>query len=496
MSKIGLSILVAGVAGIIAGIIFFLLRKTPSPETCKNSGPLKREFLLNAVLVSSLLSCLVFFCSTKLSAQDKQENATEQKTAAANDIKKIIESKEWQELKVFWNLITARAYTLEGSGDKNNLNMWIPAWKKILLDTIADYKIKKLDCLVAEGAMTKQTQKALSHIFNGMVSHVCASKSGSTCYLMIPEGGERRNRLDILLARSIFLQNQFRKGQLKPDVIRDISEEILMSLDPMSLIDDELKTPQSEKDEIIIEDSPKEKSPSIQSETNELIIIEDKPKTVSNKIIDFIIDMNEYTSSQDAEKSLYEELHGKNAVSILLGHLEHANRNMKINIADAFGSIGGDEVIPVLQDLYKDESISTFKRYDSHTKIIGGADDDDLPLFVFYPVRDAAAKSLKKYKVDVEEKSERSADSPEGREMILKALENGDDESLMSAISAACHSKDKSMIPSLVEIMKNGKEYMDGYPKYWSRDMAAAVLRKLGKNVNKISDGVYEIENP
>ncbi len=87
MSKIGLSVLIAGVAGIIAGILFFLLKKTPSPETCKNSGPLKREFLLNAVLVSSLLSCFVFFCSTKLSAQDKQENATEQKTAAANDIK-------------------------------------------------------------------------------------------------------------------------------------------------------------------------------------------------------------------------------------------------------------------------------------------------------------------------------------------------------------------------------------------------------------------------
>jgi len=125
-----------GAAGIVAGIFFFIARNNPSPETCKNAGTLKREFLLNAVIVSSLLSCFVFFCSTKLSAQDKKENAAEQKTATANDVKKIIESQEWQELKVFWNLITTKEKSLE---DEKNMGV-IPSWKHpLFLHVIQHY---------------------------------------------------------------------------------------------------------------------------------------------------------------------------------------------------------------------------------------------------------------------------------------------------------------------------------------------------------------------
>ena len=424
MSKIGLSILVAGVAGIIAGIIFFLLRKTPSPETCKNSGPLKREFLLNAVLVSSLLSCLVFFCSTKLSAQDKQENATEQKTAAANDIKKIIESKEWQELKVFWNLITAKNEALEKRGN-------IPYWKRTVLYAITDYKIKKLDCLVAEGAMAQETQKALNRIVKDMISHICRLNLGATCYLMDNEGVQRMGNLDKLLAQSIFLQGQFEEDHLEPDVLRKTSEEILSSLEALELLEKDFENSQHGK---------------------KSLTTKDRPETVSRKVIDLIVDLNEYKFDSKREKSLRKEINGNRTIEILREFLKGANGYDKVAIAEALGSIGGKEVIPILQDLYKDEFL-----------------DDQCGAFVHYPVRNAAGVSLVKRGISANETSTQNADSPEGRKMILKALASEAYQDFSGVISGAGQTKDKSMIPILLSFA--GK-----HP-----DMTGSVIEAVGE---------------
>ena len=433
MSKIGLSILIAGVAGIIAGIIFFLLRKTPSPETCKNSGPLKREFLLNAVLVSSLLSCFVFFCSTKLSAQDKQENLTEQKTATANDIKKIIESKEWQELKVFWNLITAKNEALEERGNH------IPYWKRTVLYAIADYKTKKLDCLVAGGAMAKETQKALNRIVKDMISHICRLNSGATCYLMSNEGVQRMGNLNNLLAQSLFLQGQFEEDQLEPDVLRKTSEEILSSLEALELLEKDFENSQHGK---------------------KALTTKDRPETVSRKVIELVVDLNEYKFDSKRVESFLEEINGRKTVEILREFLKDANGYDKVAIAEALGSIGGEETIPILQDLYKDEFLDTYT---------SASDGMNYECIVNYPVRDAAGVSLVKRGISANETSIQKANSPEGSKMILKALDSKAYQDFSRVIYAAGQTKDKSMIPILLS-------FREKHP-----DMTGSVIEALGE---------------
>ncbi|HCE43079.1 MAG TPA: hypothetical protein DET40_05995 [Lentisphaeria bacterium] len=429
--------LMAGLLGIIAGLIYFLARRSPSAENCRDLGRLRREFLFSAVIVSSLFS-YIFFCSTKLLAQDKTELTQSDKKGVVNDKRKILESKEWQELKVYWNVITAKYDTLQ---EDDRYSGGYSDWKNTLLEKISEYKISKLDRLVSEGTMSKDTQKALDRIVKGIASYMYNSNSGGTCYMMTQEGARRKENLGKLYRESLILQQQFDKGTLTPEVLKKATINMTKILEALELLDE--KSEQRE-------------------DAGEELVITDKVESKSRAFIDYIVDLNEYTEEPDAEKTLYNEFKGKNAVDIILNLLKDLEkqkkkgiegmweaRRIKRTVADALGAIGGKEQNPILRDLYKDEALSTFQRSSSTSD--GKIDDDKMELFVHYPIRDAAARALQKRGVQVKLESEQKPDSSDGRAMILKAFESDDLLNNQYGINAAGFSKDKSMIPVIAK---------------------------------------------
>lgn len=479
---------VMAVAGIVLGVVLFLLRRTVSPASCRNCCALKREILLNAVIVSGMLSYLCFCGSTAL-GKDAQDASGKLAAAGITDIQAFEQTKEWQELKVLWNLITGNLDFLQNdSGDRMMGHPGaIPAWKLSLLKTTIDYRMTQLDRLVQQGLLSATTRRAIATLFTDMVGHVGSSNSGATCYMMTEEGGRWASAMSGVETQAKELRKHYRGGSLKDDVLKDIEAQLREKLLVLEILGD---TPVDEitDDDInariklwrqqgrihtrwignairreVREEITKEKEATLPKD--ELAKRKEAWDRDQSMILALAVDLGRYTPDRAAEKEIKKELTGKTACDKILARLKTADSYEKKSLVQGLTVVGGKDAIPVLMELLHDKTLSSYSSttssYDSSDPQAMEKFERSMTRYVEFTIRDAASAALRELGAEAPPESKKQAESPEGRAMVKDALGSADPEVKRSAIHAAGMTRDKTLIPVIEKMAMDDRSLVD-----------------------------------
>jgi|GEM_PF-4771376 len=467
MQKCSVFVMVA--AGIVLGIILFLLRRTLSPATCKQCGILKREFFLSAAIVSSLLSYMALCASSVMAKEKDGQTVQETSPTTTTNLDVLKQSKEWQDLKVLWNLITGdQGFFYDDADDSRRIREGIPRWKESLLLAVVDQRIKQLDRLVNQGVLITDTSKAIASLFHDMISHVIRANSGATCYMTSAEGGRWVGAINDLHSQMEEIRKQSKAGTLNEVVIRSIEKQLREKLTVMKILGD---WPSEDITEEEIGErfqhwqkqgkiNKKYVRVSLHKQLTEEIVKERRSTLSGDQlarrqaawmqdqqmVLDLTVDLGRYVRNRAAEKEVHNEFCGNTAMNRLVDGLKTANRYEKDELISGLGVVGGTDAVPRLRELLNDKTLQYVQRSSSDN-------GDAMTVFVAYSVRDKAIDVLKELGVDASEKSERKAESPEGRAMVRETLESKDHEVQKSGIWVAGKTKDKSLIPLLKAIL-------------------------------------------
>lgn len=466
------SIGVMVVAGIVLGIILFLLRRTLSPATCKRCGILKREFFLSAAIVSSLLSYMAL-CASSVMAKEKDSPTTQEASpTTATNLQALKQSKEWQDLKVLWNLITGDLEFLQGDSDDGRIRMsdGLPRWKASLLLAVVDHRIKQLDRLVKQGVLSVDTSQAIASLFHDMLSHVARSNSNATCYMMTAEGGRWVGAVSDLQSQMKEIRKLSKAGTLNESVIATIEKQLKEKLTvleilgewPVSKITEEEMEARIQQWRKLGKISTRWVDGSIRRQLTEEILKERQSKLSSDErarrqaawqqdqqtVLNLTVDLGCYAPNQAAEKEIIKEFSGNMAQARLVECLKTANSYEKVELIKGLGEIGGTDIVPILKEQLNDKTLQCFSRSSS-----ANIDPDAMIGYVAYSIHDQAVEALKALGVEAPEKSERKAESPEARAMVKEALVSKDPKVIESGIRAVSNTKDKSFTPLLKAIL-------------------------------------------
>lgn len=460
------------VAGIVLGIILFLLRRTLSPATCKRCGILKREFFLSAAIVSSLLSYMALCASSVMAKEKDGQTVQEASPATATNLQALKQSKEWQDLKVLWNLITGDLEFLQDDSDNGRIRMsdGLPRWKASLLLAVVDHRIKQLDRLVNQGVLSADTSKAITSLFHDMLSHVANSNSGATCYMMSAEGGRWVGAVSDLQSQMKEIWKLSKTGTLNESVIATIEKQLKEKLTVLDIFGE---WPISKITEEEMEDRIQQWRKqgkinarwvdcSISRQITEEILKERQSKLSSDErarrqvawqqdqqtVLKLAVDLGRYVPNRAAEKEIIKEFCGNMAQTRLVECLKTANSYEKVELIKGLGEIGGPDIVPILKEQLNDKTLQCFSRSSS-----ANIDPDAMTGYVAYSIHDQAVEALKALGVEAPEKSERKAESPEARAMVKEALASKDPKVIESGIRAVSNTKDKSLIPLLKAIL-------------------------------------------
>ncbi len=466
------SIVVMVVAGIVLGIILFLLRRTLSPATCKRCGILKREFFLSAAIVSSLLSYMALCASSVMAKEKDGQTVQEASPATATNLQALKQSKEWQDLKVLWNLITGDLEFLQDDSDNGRIRMsdGLPRWKASLLLAVVNHRIKQLDRLVNQGVLSAETSQAISALFHDMLSHVARSNSNATCYMMSAEGGQWRSAIYNLESQMKEIKKLSKAGTLNESVIATIEKQLKEKLTVLDILGEwPISKITEEEMESRIQQWRKQGKinvrwidGSIRRQIAEEIVKEMQSKLSSDErekrkaawqqdqqtVLDLTVDLGRYVPNRAAEKEIIKEFSGNMAQTRLVECLKTANSYEKAELIKGLGEIGGTDIVPILKEQLNDKTLQCFSRSSS-----ANIDPDAMTGYVAYSIHDQAVEALKALGVEAPEKSESKSESPEARVMVKEALASKDHNVQKSGIGAAGKTKDKSLIPQLKAIL-------------------------------------------
>jgi len=477
-------------AGIIVGIIFFLRKKTLTSVPHKRYGVLKRELFLSAAIVSSLLSYMWLSASNAMAKEKDDPTSQEALQTTITNLDVLKQSKEWQDLKVLWKLITGDLEFLQDDTDEEEMRIGygIPGWKVSLLVMAVDHRIKQLDRLVKQGVLSADTSKAIASLFHDMISHVARSNSGATCYAMTAEGGRWVGAVSDLQTQLKEIRKQSKAGTLNASVVATIEKQLKEKLTVLDILGEwpSINVTDEEVDARIRQWRKQGKitakwtDGSVSRQIKEEIIKERQShlpveQQVRRKeawaqdqqaILDLTVDLGRYVPNRTAEKEIIKEFSGEIAQNRLLDNLKTASNYEKQKLAEGISALGGTNAVPILMELLNDKTLACFSRTSSPN-----INFENMTGYVAYSVRDKAIDALKKLGVEVPEKSEKKANSPEARAMVKEALASKDIGILGSGIRAAGKTKDKSFIPILKSILTQ-------HPSL--RDETLGVLGELG----------------
>lgn len=466
------SVFVMVVAGIVLGIGLFLLRRTLSPATCKRCGILKRELFLSAAIVSSLLSYISLYASSAMAKEKDGQTVQEVSPTTATNLQALKQSKEWQDLKVLWNLITGDLDFLYDDADDSRTSMreGFPLWKRSLILVAVDHRIKQLDRLVNQGVLSAETSQAISALFHDMTRHVARTNSGASCYMMSPEGGRWRSAIYSIESQMKEMRKLSKAGTLNEAVIATIENQLKEKLTVLDILGEwPISNITEEEMEARIQQWRKQGKinvrwidGSIRRQIAEAIVKERQSKLSSDErakrkaawqqdqqtVLDLTVDLGRYVRNRASEKEIVKEFTGKVAQTRLADCLKTADSYEKEELIKGLSEIGGTDVVPILKEQLNDKTIDCFSRSSSDTIAPKALVD-----FVAYSVRDKAIDALKELGLSTPDKSERKAESPEGRAMVKEALESKDHKVQKSGIWAVGKTKDKSLIPLLKVIL-------------------------------------------
>ena len=466
------SVFVMVAAGIVLGVGLFLLRRTLSASGCKRCGILKREFFLSAAIVSSLLSYMALCASSVMAKEKDGPTAQEASPTTATNLQALKQSKEWQDLKVLWNLITGDLEFLQDDLDDGRMRMsdGLPRWKATLLLAVVDHRIKQLDRLVNQGVLSVETSHAIASLFREMLSHVARSNSNATCYAMSAEGGRWSNAIYSLESQMREIRKLSKAGTLNDSVIRIIEKQLKEKLTVLDILGEwPISTITEEEMKARIQQWRKQgkinarwMDGSISRQITEEILKERQNKLSGDErarrqaawqqdqqtVLNLTVDLACYAPNRVAEKEIIKEFSGDMAQARLLECLKTANRYEKKELITGLGEIGGTDAVPLLKEQLNDKTLDSFSHSSPDT-----IDPKTRVDFVAYSVRDQAIDVLKELGVETPEKSERKAESPEGRAMVREALESKDLEVMKSGLWAAGITQDKSLISRLKDIL-------------------------------------------
>jgi hypothetical protein len=176
--------------------------------------------LLIAVLVSSLLSSAVS------SAQEgSATNAVPAASAPLNadNLDQLIQSQEWQDLKVIWNLITGDQGTqtqLFGSEKKNLYSQYNGALCRYVV-------YLNLRTIKEQGYLSLAETVALESVFSGLLSHFeIKTVSPVFCYMPSNAGTQTMQTKESLDKQMELLRKHGREGTLCAEVV-DVAQEAL-----------------------------------------------------------------------------------------------------------------------------------------------------------------------------------------------------------------------------------------------------------------------------
>jgi HEAT repeat protein len=460
------------VGGIALGIILFLLRRTLSPATCKRCGILKREFFLSAAIVSSLLSYMALCASSVMAKEKDGPTVQEASPTTVTHLQALKQSKEWQDLKVLWNLITGDLEFLQDDSDDGSMRMsdGLPRWKASLLLAVVDHRIKQLDRLVNQGVLSVDTSQAITSLFHDMLSHVARSNSNATCYMPSAEGGQWRSAIYNLESQMKEIKKLSKAGTLNESVIATIEKQLKEKLTVLEILGERPISKITEEEmEARIQQWRKQGKikarwvdGSIRRQISEEIVKERQSKLSSDErarrqaawqqdqqtVLDLAVDLGRYVPNRAAEKEIIKEFYGNMAQTRLVECLKTANSYEKAELIKGLGEIGGADVVPILKEQLNDKTLQCFSRSSS-----ANIDPDAMTGYVAYSIHDQAVEALKALGVEAPEKSERKAESPEARSMVKETLASKDPKVIESGIRAVSHTKDKSFIPILKAIL-------------------------------------------
>jgi hypothetical protein len=457
---------------VIAGIVLFIVRLTPSPEGVRGASRFRRELILTAMIVAALLAYGLEGFTKDLS--NEPPAAATGASPGTMDVAACKQSKEWQDLRVFWSLITGNPAVLSGDERAGRFSFFhIPEWKYSLLKVALKHRIDQLDRLIQQGMMTTGTKKAVENLFNDITYHFYRSNCGATCYISVGLG-QKKESVASLSQQAEKLREQYRKGELQGEVLKaveaDLGEklralEVLSDFTPVEVTQDEIQTRikawrekgqvarhwreyenvyQKARRELVKEKS--EKLPPDQIAALKIAWERDQ-KT----ILELAVDLHRYGKNREAEKQLLREMSGTNALQHLLNELPKSKSYQRNEVIQGLAELGGTNVIPVLKELMKDETLGTFGRSDGSGGSSPEERDKRTTWYVHYPIRDEAGKALASMGVRVQEKSNVLCNSPEGRAMVRKGLESADHVVRRSALQCVSSKlfDDKTLIPVL-----------------------------------------------
>jgi HEAT repeat protein len=474
------SIFVMMLAGIIVGIIFFLRKKTLTSAPHKRYGVLKRELFMSAAIVSSLLSYMWLSASNAMAKEKDDQTTQETLRATITNLDVLKQSKEWQDLKVLWNLITGDLEFLQDDSDEEEMSIGsgIPRWKVSLLVMAVDHRIKQLDRLVKQGVLSADTSKAIASLFHDMIAHVARSNSGATCYMMTAEGGRRVGAVSDLQTQLKEIRKQSKAGTLNASVVATIEKQLKEKLTVLDILGEwsNINVTEEEVDARIQQWRKTGKissnwvDGSVRRQIKEAIVKERQSHLPVEQqarrkeawakdqqvVLDLTVDLGRHMPNRTAEKEIIKEFSGEIARNRLLDNLKTATNYEKQKLAEGISALGGTNAVPILMELLNDKTLECFSRTSSPN-----FDLDNMTGYVAYSVRDEAIDALKKLGVEVPEKSEKKANSPEARAMVKEALESKDIGILGSGIRAAGKTNDKSFIPTLKSILKQHPSLRD-----------------------------------
>ncbi|MDD5707891.1 MAG: HEAT repeat domain-containing protein, partial [Kiritimatiellae bacterium] len=479
-------------AGILFGVVLFLLRRAVSPRSSRNCGTLKRELLLNAVIVSGMLSYLSS-CSSRALGKDAQDTQTKVAPAGAmvTNIQAFEQTKEWQDLKVLWNLITGNLDFLQNDSGSPRIGFpGIPAWKIALLNATVDYRMTQLDRLVQQGILSVNTRKAIATLFTDMVGHVGRSNSGATCYAMTEEGGRWANAMSCLETQARELRKHYRDGSLKDGVLKDIEAQLQEKLRVLEILgdsgidevtDEEITTRirqwrqqgrihvrwiDGKTRREVREEITKEKESKLSRD--EAARRKEAWNRNQEMILALAVDLGRYAPDRTGEKEIEKEFSGKVARDRIMARLKTANSYEKKSLVEGLAAVGGAEAVPVLKELLNDMTMRSYSTTSASSDSCDSSDpqamekyERSMTSYVEYPVRDAAAAALRELGVNAPGESKKLAESPEGRAMVKEALGSSDPEVRRSAIRAAGMTRDKTLIPVIEKILQNDSSAVD-----------------------------------
>jgi len=471
-----LAIVVAGILGVLLGIWYFVTRSTPDSQRCKKAQGLTRQVLLTAVLVSALSSYLVG-CAKQAATSSRSQPAVPTNGTVAAAIDALARTREWQELKVIWNLLTEDRRVFE---DKKDRDLELSSLNKSLCGLAIRVR---LDAMREKGLFSDVEMAALANLFDTMSSHYFLKRSGMTCYLQSARGGQIADGRDAIEQQAKLLRKHYREGTLSRDVVVKAEETIAAKLRILDILNEEDAGLVTEE-EILAkarEWRDKGKTETIQLDywqrtgiINELLEQKDaalpehtkrERKTAWHRhrarLTGAAIDLATYVPDDRSEATVDKALRGKRLPpDAVANYLRNEDNPGRAALVEPYAEMAGRKAVPLLRELMRDHEIH----------VSGHNTDAGTVCTITFPVRTAAARELARMGIrppgyenvlssEFGDKSVYKSNTPEGKAVIKELLTTSKNLRVLDhAIWPAGESRDPSMIPLLRQLAEKHEQ--------------------------------------